>query len=342
MDLKDIGFYTLSNDRAFNASTNSPLWRCELVLTDRCTFNCPYCRGLRDDISGDISLESAKNTLKIWIDNGLKNVRFTGGEPTIYNGLEELIEMCVSGGVERIAVSTNGYSPTKKYDNLIKLGVNDFSISLDSGCCAVGDRLAGGINGAWDKVVDNIKHISKTSYVSLGMVFTPDNIDTCVDDVLFADSLGISDIRVIPSAQFNEALIKLSLLPDNILNRYPILKYRINNIKNKRHVRGIKSSDCDKCWLALDDMAVAQGKHFKCIIHLREGGDSIGDVTDNIREDRLNWIASHNPKEDKVCAKNCLDVCVDYNNTANKTHKIINGKLYINGKEIYNAKWTDS
>jgi len=318
MKLEDIGFYTLSNARALNSSTTSPLWRCELILTDKCNFNCPYCRGLRDDIAGDIDFDVARNTVNVWINEGLRNVRFTGGEPTLYDGIEELVRMCRDNGVERIAISTNGSRPFKVYKRLIDCGVNDFSISLDSGCCSIGDRLTGGVKGAWSRVVENIKALSKITYVSVGMVFTPENIVTCVDDVLFADSLGVSDIRVIPSAQFNKALEALSGLPKKILAKYPILSYRIDNIKNGKHVRGLKKSDCSKCWLALDDMAVAKGMHFPCIIYLREGGDPIGVLDNDVRQVRADWIERHDPFNDPICSKNCLDVCICFNNIANK------------------------
>ena len=200
------------------------------------------------------------------------------------------------------------------YDRLLEAGVNDFSISLDSGCCSIGDKLTGGIKGAWDHVVNTIAYLSSKTYVSVGMVFTPENIDTCVNDVIFADSLGVSDIRVIPSAQYNAALTKLAKLPEYILLKYPILRYRINNIIKGRHTRGIKKKDTNKCYLAMDDMAVAHGYHFPCIIHLREGGEPIGKVTDNIRNDRAEWIKKHDSKKDPICLKNCLDVCIDYNN----------------------------
>jgi MoaA/NifB/PqqE/SkfB family radical SAM enzyme len=87
------------------------------------------------------------------------------------------------------------------------LGVNDFSISLDSGCCSVGKKLTGGIEGAWEKVVDNIREISKISYVTVGMVFTEDNIGTATEDIKFADSLGVADIRIISSSQYQNQLI---------------------------------------------------------------------------------------------------------------------------------------
>lgn len=39
--LENIGFYTLSDYRASQCSVSSPLWRCELILTDRCNYHCP-------------------------------------------------------------------------------------------------------------------------------------------------------------------------------------------------------------------------------------------------------------------------------------------------------------
>ena len=92
--------------------------------------------------------------------------------------------------------------------------------------------MAGNIGGAWNTVVENIRYLSSRTYVSVGMVFTEETIDTCVEDVMFADSLGVSDIRVIPSAQFNAALSKLMFLPPEILDKYPILRYRIINVNH--------------------------------------------------------------------------------------------------------------
>lgn len=322
MKLEDIGFYTLSDDRAYNASVTSPLQRCELILTDRCNLRCPYCRGVREEIRGDIPFEEAIKIIDLWITQGLKNVRFSGGEPTLYRGLAELIVRCKEGGVERIAISTNGTAKIETYLELIRLGVNDLSISLDGGCCAVGTDMAGGIKGAWAKAVNAIRTLSKETYVTVGMVFTEINVDQCVEAVLFVDSLGVSDIRVIPAAQYNKALIKLAYLPDKFLDKYPILKYRIGNLKAGRNVRGICNSNCNKCWLALDDMAVAGKWHFPCIIHLREGGDPIGEIGPNIRAERLQWIVKHNSKTDPICSANCLDVCVDYNDTAALSHPI--------------------
>lgn len=318
--LEDIGFYTLSDERALNVSLDTPLQRCELILTDACNFNCPYCRGLKPDLKGTMPFERASTVVRHWTNDGLQNIRFSGGEPTLYKGLTKLVTQAKAGGVKRIAVSTNGSASWSLYKELINAGVNDFSISLDGCCSSVGDQMAGGIDGAWDTVVENIQRISTHTYCTLGMVFSEQNVDQCIEAVQFAESLGVADIRVIPSAQYNQALIKLATLGDDFLSAHPILRYRINNIQRGRHVRGIKAEDTWKCWLALDDMAIAGDYHFPCIIHLREGGAPVGRIGPNMRRERLDWIHRHVPWKDPICKANCLDVCVDYNRCANTTH----------------------
>ena len=320
--LEDIGFYTLSDQRAQTASEHTPLMRCELILTDACNFRCSYCRGLRDDLKGTLPLQQAKTIVQQWIAEGLRNVRFSGGEPTLYKGLADLVKMCKKGGVERIAISTNGSADWEVYEQLIEAGVNDFSVSLDGGCCAIGDKMTGKA-GQFPIVTENIRKLAERDYTTVGMVFTDDNVGQCIEAVLYADSLGVSDIRVIPAAQYNEALTKLAGLPDEVLDKYPILRYRIENIKSGRHVRGIREDDSKNCWLALDDMAVSQNLHFPCIIYLREGGDPIGKVGLNMREERRQWVMTHDCSKDPICKSMCLDVCVDYCNTADAARRVV-------------------
>jgi len=49
MRLEDIGFYTLSDARAKDSNETSSLYRCEMILTDRCNFKCIYCHPLREE-----------------------------------------------------------------------------------------------------------------------------------------------------------------------------------------------------------------------------------------------------------------------------------------------------
>jgi molybdenum cofactor biosynthesis enzyme MoaA len=342
MKLEEIGFYTLSDKRASEASEKSDLQRCELILTSRCNFKCPYCRGIRKDYDKELSFEEAKHIVDIWTSNKLHNIRFSGGEPTVWRNLPELVAYTKNKGVEHIALSTNGSQPFEYYKNLIDLGINDFSISLDACCSDFGDKMAGGINGIFEKIKSNIEKISKLSYVSVGVVITEETISTVKDVVVFAHNLGVKDIRIIPSAQYNKMLETAKTLNEEILNSHPILKYRVENIKNSIPVRGIEETDARRCPLALDDMVVVGDHHFPCIIHMREQGNPIGKVGDNIREERKEWFLNHNCYEDKICQNNCLDVCVEYNNKwmkftidRNNELKKINSSLFT--REKWNA-----
>lgn len=91
MKLEEIGFYTLSDKRALNSSHCSDLYRCELMLTDRCNFKCPYCRELKN--GRDLLYKDAKNIIEYWASENLKNIRFSGGEPTLYPKLINLVKI---------------------------------------------------------------------------------------------------------------------------------------------------------------------------------------------------------------------------------------------------------
>ncbi len=309
--LHSIGFYTLEDERAANCSHETPLWRCELLVTSRCNFNCPYCRK-RDFY--DLSREEAWEVLNLWITNGLRNVRFSGGEPTLWSHLRDAVGLCDMYGVERIAISTNGSADLEVYLDLIDAGVNDFSISLDACCVSAGKAMAGIDNATvWDKVVSNIRKLSHWTYVTVGVVFTEDNVHDAEEIIEFAHNLGVADIRIIPAAQVSKQLPLLTIDPE-ILVCHPILNYRIGNIQKGRPIRGISKTDNDQCPLVLDDMAAENGYHYPCIIYLRERGAPIGKLGDNVRQERLEWFNNHNCLDDPICCENCLDVCVDYNN----------------------------
>jgi molybdenum cofactor biosynthesis enzyme MoaA len=322
MKLEDIGFYTLCDERAVNVSATSPMWRCELIITDKCNFKCPYCRGMKKGAQGVLSTERAIEITQLWASDGLKNIRYSGGEPTTHKGLFEIVSAAKSAGVEKIAISTNGSAKADLYKELVKAGVNDFSISLDGCCSGDIDEMSGKKNFG-NTVIDNIKMLSKLTYVTVGVVITDQNYKNMIKIVDFAHGLGVADIRIISSAQENFLLESASKISDEILNQHPILKYRVNNIKKGRNVRGLRKIDTNVCHIAKDDSMIVQGKHYPCVIYFREGGRAIGQVGENMRQERMEWSKKHDCKKDNICNKNCLDVCQDYNNACQLTNKFL-------------------
>ena len=312
--LEEIGFYTLSDRRALTSTGTSPMQRCELILLDSCNFACPYCRGLRSDCKGIMSLGAASDVLAFWIHDGLQNVRFSGGEPTLYDGLEDLVYQCRRGRVKRIAVSTNGSAEWEVYKKLYDAGVNDCSISFDA-CCAGDCKTMSGID-IFSRITENIQALSGITYVSVGVVLTEHNVGTLRQTVEMASSLGVDDIRIIPAAQNDALKLGVSELKGQWLNRHPILRYRIDRFLKDRPVRGLRCADSHTCRLLRDDSVVAGKWHFPCVIYLREGGNPIGEIGPRMRQERLEWINKTDTHCDPICKKNCLDVCVAYNNKA--------------------------
>lgn len=316
--LEDIGFYTLSDKRAKEVSWTSDLQRCELILTNRCNFKCLYCRGIKKELQGDLTLEQAKEIIDIWCSGNLHNIRFSGGEPTIWKELLELVKYTKSKpSIEHIAISTNGSASLEFYQKLVDAGVNDFSISLDACCSSTADTMAG-TNSHFEHISEVIKYLSSKTYVSVGVVLDKQNNQELLDIVAYASSLGVSDIRIIPSAQSNHHL------DIDVQTEYKILKYRINHLKNGVHVRGIKKHDCTKCHLVKDDMVILYGQHFPCVIYMREQGQAIGSVygktLEEIRKERKTWFENTDIHNDVICKNNCLDVCIDHNNKVMETN----------------------
>ncbi len=314
MKLEDIGFYTLCDSRTENLSPISPMWRCEMILTERCNFNCPYCRGLRDDCLGDMPLERAYFVLEQWMDQGLRNIRFSGGEPMLYRGLGELIEYCAWNSVQHTALSTNGSFKLERYKGLILRGCNDFSISFDACCAGVCGEMSGGMEKAFDRISENIRALSKEVYVTVGVVLTDDNLGDLAGIVQLAHDLGVADIRIIPAAQEGNMIAGVESIPEDVLRAHPILAYRVANLKAGLPVRSIHGTDSHRCFIPIDDSLVCGNFHFPCVIYMREQGEPIGEIGPNMRAERIAWSERHDSFADPICQKNCLDVCVSHNN----------------------------
>lgn len=316
--IDEIGFYTLTNERAKHEHEN--LERCEMILTSFCNFSCPYCRGVKSysrNCIGNIDHNTASFVINYWGKLNLRSIRFSGGEPTLYPKLIDLIKLSKDNGIKNIAVSSNGSSDRSVYEDLLIAGVNDFSISLDA-CCAEDAARMAGRSDFFDTLINNIKYLSERTYVTVGIVLTSETAKNVSNVVVFADSLGVSDIRIISAAQYNGGIFHLENIPAHLLNKFPILKYRVNNLIDGRNVRGLMPGDSPRCYLVEDDYAVAGRWHFPCVIHMREGGEPIGEVGENMQAERLAWSKNHDSQNDPICLKNCLDCLIDYNNCANK------------------------
>jgi len=147
------------------------------------------------------------------------------------------------------------------------------------------------------------------------VVVTSENSQKVSKIIRFAQDLGVADIRLIPAAQDGQYME----VGDWKCNS-PILKYRTERARAGLPVRGIPENGTCKCRLVLDDLATDGTSHYPCIIYLRERGKPIGVMEDmtKVRSDRAKWSMQTDTSKDPICSKNCLDVCVAYNDACLK------------------------
>ena len=320
MKLDQIGFYTLTDDRASHADGNSPMWRGEILLTGRCNYRCIYCRGL--PIQKDIPFELAMQAIDTWISDGLRNVRFSGGEPTLYKELLALVARCHQGGVERIAISTNGTASLRYYQELVDAGLDDICISIDAIVPSLAQKMAGVRNPHWEHVVRNIRELSKLTYVTTSVVLTAENAHYAKEIIRFSSELGVSDVRIVTASHASHDIVEaIAGIGADILDSYPILKYRVRNYLEGRDVRGIREDDAHRCHLVKDDCVVAGKWHYPCGVYLRERGLPIGAIGPKMRDERIAWLCNHNTHDDPICRQYCSDIYVEYNNRCEMIEK---------------------
>src|SRR6476661_10598181 len=109
-----------------------------ISLTDRCNLRCTYCmpaEGL-DWMPRAEQLTDAELVRLIGIavrDLGVRELRFTGGEPLLRRGLEDVI--AVSAALTPrpdISLTTNGVGLSHRAARLAAAGVDRLNVSLDT------------------------------------------------------------------------------------------------------------------------------------------------------------------------------------------------------------------
>ena len=309
MKLDNIGFSEVTDDRVAKADINSNINYCEFIITSKCNFNCPYCNKFKGKLAQDLSLTEIKSTIELLEQHNLKYLHITGGEPTVRKDILNIIDYAHSKNM-RIGISTNGSADLELYKQMIANGVKLFSISLDTNCDEFNKRFTG-VENIWTKVVNNIRELTKLTYVNVGTVLMQANIANANEIIKFISDLGVSDIKIGTATQYNK-MIKLSI-DKEILDKHPILKYRVNNFNNSRNMRGLTEHNCNKCFMALDDISIVGKYHFPCAVYAREGGTPIGIIGAQMESERLTWLRNHNSHTDKICQEFCMDFKCDFN-----------------------------
>jgi len=109
-----------------------------MSITDVCNFKCGYClpNGYQVDKSDNrkfLHLDEIKRLAKCFSELGVCKIRITGGEPTVRKDFFEIVKALKNeSGIQKIAITTNGYHLDQKAKQLVESGLNGINISIDS------------------------------------------------------------------------------------------------------------------------------------------------------------------------------------------------------------------
>src|ERR1700743_3770539 len=116
-----------------------PLRDLRISVMDRCNFRCPYCmpreqfheayRFLKS--SERLSFEEILRLARLFVAQGVRKIRLTGGEPLLRANLADLIgDLTSIAGVDDVALTTNGILLARHAAELKGAGLKRITVSV--------------------------------------------------------------------------------------------------------------------------------------------------------------------------------------------------------------------
>lgn len=161
-------------------------------LLNACASKCKYCRKYTwpNDV---LKIDAVKRTIDYLAEQGLQSVTLSGGEPLMYEWLDDAILYLHNKGIA-INIITSLITNNMKYLKLISKYVNKISVSMDGGDIYSYIK-ARGVN-AFDLVCQNIQWVNakrneyKLPSVRFSSTISALNVDQIVNIFNVGKSLG--------------------------------------------------------------------------------------------------------------------------------------------------------
>ena len=217
-------------DKMFN------LREIKLEVTYRCPLACIHCSS---DASPSSALEmTPTDCFRIVSDAtemGVERVAFSGGEPLMWEALDEAVRLASCGGM-RVSIYTSGNVPmlAEKLRNLRQSGLQTCVFSVFGATELAHERMTR-TSGSYQRTREAIIYALECGLrVELHFVPLSDNFRELEPIVIAANGWGVSRISVLRLVPQGRA----SLLKSHLLNR-------VQNLQLKRIVEKLRSQGFD-------------------------------------------------------------------------------------------------
>ena len=201
-------------------------------VTERCNFRCLYCMPEKPfswvPHENLLSYEDMFEFIKVAIDEGIKKVRLTGGEPLLRHGLDNFVKMISDYAPDiDLAITTNAFLLEDSASALKDAGLKRLNISLDSLKPEVAQQIAQ--KDVLAKVLRGIDKAQKLGIkIKINCVPLKDINDTEILDLLEHCKSKGYEIRFIEYMENSHANVKSGLnsqeIQDIISQKYTITK----------------------------------------------------------------------------------------------------------------------
>ncbi len=156
-----LGF---GNDEVAACLQRRGLLSLELEFTKKCNLRCVYCYSAAGEPEEDeLKIEEIKSVVAQAADLGAKKIILLGGgEPLVYEGLEEIVHYISALGVQQV-LFTNGTLMTERTAHLLRKERVSVVIKNNSMKAEVQDELAG-VKGSFDRIRRGLQHLMDAGY----------------------------------------------------------------------------------------------------------------------------------------------------------------------------------
>jgi MoaA/NifB/PqqE/SkfB family radical SAM enzyme len=297
-----------------------------LFLTERCNFNCLYCKRAQYT-QRDFGIDEAKQVVGRLADFKCKYLHLTGGEVTIFDGLEEIVCVAKERGMTS-SLSTNGTGSPELYKKLVENGAKFFYVTLNTDNQSECDQMTGRKN-TFEQIIATLNGLvgmrdaGKDIYLTVNVVVCDNNISRIEDIAHFVSGLRPDDFKLIPTTRLmhslsNEQKEKIQHLAEKssaLREKYSFFNYRLSHFAEMRGLKDEKYK-LSRCYVCMDERVYGPEHYWPCDIYFREKGKPLGRRSESLAaqaDQAFEFAIRRNPSEDPICREFCCDITRDFN-----------------------------